>query len=50
MFVQFEQVEDAKKAAVGLNRVKFDDRVVETAFLSEADMDRLAAVYPEQNR
>ena len=50
VFVQFEQVEDAKKAAVGLNRVKFDDRVVETAFLSEADMDRLAAVYPEQNR
>jgi hypothetical protein len=50
VFVQFEKVDDARKAATGLNRVKFDDRTVETDFLSESDMQRLLDIYPEQNR
>ncbi len=48
VYVQFAQLEDAKKAAVGLNRVKFDDRTVETGFLPEPAMDRLVELYPEQ--
>ena len=30
--VEFADVESARKAATGLNRVKFDDRVVATDF------------------
>ena len=50
VFVMFETVEDAKKAAVGLDRVKFDDRVVETAFDDEAIIVQLKELYPEQVR
>ena len=50
MFVQFEALEHAKLAAQGLNRVKFDDRIVETAFHEESIMDRLRPLYPEQLR
>ncbi len=48
VFLQFAQLDDARKAAAGLNRVKFDDRIVETAFHDEAVMDTLRALYPEQ--
>jgi hypothetical protein len=48
VFLQFAELDDAKKAAAGLNRVKFDDRIVETAFQDEALMDTLRALYPEQ--
>ena len=50
VFLEFEQLEDAKKAAQGLNRVKFDDRIVETAFHEEGAMATLKALYPEQLR
>jgi RNA recognition motif-containing protein len=34
VFVEFEDIESCKKAAAGLNQVKFDDRTVETDFSS----------------
>jgi hypothetical protein len=48
VFLEFEQLEDAKKAAQGLNRVKFDDRIVETAFHDEDIIPTLKQLYPEQ--
>ncbi|KAJ1480730.1 hypothetical protein T484DRAFT_1809664, partial [Baffinella frigidus] len=46
--VEFADVDSARKAAVGLNRVKFDDRVVETDFYGEQEMQLLKAFFPEQ--
>jgi len=48
VLVEFEDVEFCKKAATGLNHVKFDDRTVETDFESLENMEKLKALYPEQ--
>jgi len=48
VFVEFDDIESCKKAATGLNHVKFDDRTVETDFDSCENMETLKALYPEQ--
>jgi RNA recognition motif-containing protein len=48
--VEFADVESARKAATGLNRVKFDDRTVQTDFAAEEEMPRLKELFPEQQQ
>ena len=48
VFVEFGDVEICKKAATGLNNVKFDDRTVETDFDSTETMEKLKGLFPEQ--
>mmetsp|Transcript_9676 Transcript_9676/g.22337 ORF Transcript_9676/g.22337 Transcript_9676/m.22337 type:complete len:583 (+) Transcript_9676:120-1868(+) len=48
VFVEFADMEAAKKAAAGLNHVKFDDRTVVTGFEAVDKFEALKALFPEQ--
>merc|ERR1712216_947039 len=48
VYVEFADIESCKKAASGLNQVKFDDRIVETDFGTPETVAALKALYLEQ--